>query len=573
MIKIRQPGQPRQKRSAEYDAELWYRLRGKYGDDAIGPPVGGLNLSGRSIPKFKHHIQPVIPGAAKAGEQLLQGQWRLGSARVEAADGAAPWSVAPPTRSFADWLHGFEWAGSLLRQGESGAERLKWLVDDWIEQFGRFHGFVWRADCTTERVWSWLCCGNVLFEQDDKNRLRRRIVALDGQIKHVAACLEEDVSPQARWRGCNIAVINAVNIRGGRGLDASLAALETECAAQFFPDGGHVSRSPERALMSLADLMIVQEALVRSKRKVPDFIERWIQRIGSMTAFFVSGDGALLPFNDGDQSRREVVNAVLNRLPIAPRRFSIAPKSGFHKLSNGQTMLVLDTGPGPEQPYGDKAHSGALGFEMNDGAARIVTSCGSSRTVDIDFQEAVRRTAAHSTLIISNRESTGFSTNDESRLLYPIGPSDITAKRLEEENEVWLDAQHGGYRDRFGFLHQRRLFMTADGGRLTGEDSLARPVTMGESDITEMIPFCLRFHLHPTVAARLDNGVVELNSDAGPVWHFKSSVLEMELGESIYLARGVVERSYQIVLRSAAVPNGDGSRPPNCIRWAFRKIH
>lgn len=572
MITIRQPGQPRQKRSAEYDAELWYRLRGKYGDDAIGPSVGGLNLSGRSVPKFKQHIRPIIPGSEMAGELLLQGQWKLGSARVEAPTEIAPWSVSPPTRHFADWLHGFDWAGSLLRQGTPGVERLKWLVDDWIEHFGRFHGFVWRADCTAERVWNWLCYGSVLFEQDEKGRLTHRLAALDRQIRHVAACLEEDVSPQARWSGCNIAVITALNIRGGRGLDASLGALEAECSAQFFPDGGHISRSPERGLRCLADLMIIREALIKGKRKLPDFVERWIQRIGSMTAFFVSGDGALLPFNDGDQSRREVVSAVLNKLPIAPRRFSIAPKSGFHKLNNGRTMLVLDAGPGPEQPHGDKAHSGALGFEMHDGAARIVTSCGGSRKVDIDFQEAVRRTAAHSTLIISNRESTGFSTNDESRLLYPIGPCDITAKRLEEENQVWLEAQHGGYRERFGFLHQRRLFMSADGERLTGEDSLARPVNMGESDITELIPFCLRFHLHPTVTARLDKRVVELKSDAGPVWHFKSSVLDMELGESIYLARGIVERSHQIVLRSEAVPNSDGSRPPNCIRWAFRKV-
>ena len=33
--------------------------------------------------------------------------------------------------------------------------------------------------------------------------------------------------------------------------------------------------------------------------------------------------------------------------------------------------------------------------------------------------------------------------------------------------------------------------------------------------------------------------------------------------------RGVVETPEQIVLSGFADPNGDGSQPPNCIRWAF----
>jgi hypothetical protein len=34
-------------------------------------------------------------------------------------------------------------------------------------------------------------------------------------------------------------------------------------------------------------------------------------------------------------------------------------------------------------------------------------------------------------------------------------------------------------------------------------------------------------------------------------------------------ARGIVEQPEQIVLSGFADPNGDGSQPPNCIRWAF----
>jgi uncharacterized heparinase superfamily protein len=95
-----------------------------------------------------------------------------------------------------------------------------------------------------------------------------------------------------------------------------------------------------------------------------------------------------------------------------------------------------------------------------------VTSCGFSAEVNIDWQAAVRRTSAHSTLILSGRDSATFSMNEATRLLSASGPDGISAKRLEESDEIWLDAQHGGYKPAHGLLHRRRLFMAGDGNAL-----------------------------------------------------------------------------------------------------------
>ena len=164
----------------------------------------------------------------------------------------------------------------------------------------------------------------------------------------------------------------------------------------------------------------------------------------------------------------------------------------------------------------------------------------------MDWQAAVRRTGAHSTLILAGRDSSTFSLNDESRLLSAHGPEGISAKRLEEGDEIWLDAQHGGYKAPCGLLHRRRLFMSGDGQRLTGEDSLVRPVSQPPSDDRKFIGFEIRFHLQTShEGARLER--------------------------TVYLARGLVERPEQIVMAGFADPNGDGQQPPNCIRWAFLK--
>lgn len=568
-----QAGGGRPRRSQDEDAALWDRFRGKPGEDVKATAIHRLKIAGSAPDGFGLHMRQIVPADELRGEMLLRGIWRIGMDRLVLTDGAAPWSQTLPGRHFADRLHRFDWLSDLFTQGEAGGDRARLLVDDWIENFGRFDGFSWRLGCAGDRAWNWMRCGAALFEHGDEAACELRLETLSRQVRHVLSMVDSEVEPLGTWRGSVLGVAHAICLGRGKGLEDAEMRLETACTAHFFPDGGHVSRSPARAARCLADLITLEDLLTRSDREIPDFLSTWITRIGGMVAFFKASDGALAPFNDGDERRPEAVDAVLQHLPTPPRRFSVAPKSGFHKLEKQGTWLVLDAGQAPEPPFGDRAHGGALGFELHDGGARIVTSCGSSPEVDVDFQAAVRRTSAHSTLIIEDEDSSRFVTNEETRLLYPEGPDGISAKRLEEAAEIWLDAQHGGYKHLYGLLHRRRLFMSGDGARLTGEDSLARPVSAGEADDDNMLSYAIRFHLHPTITAMMSGDAIILNSELGVKWRFKTSHARARLEPTIYLGRGIVERSEQIVLSGKASPDSDGSAPPNCIRWAFLKAN
>ncbi len=564
--------QMKARRSETEDVAVWDRFAGRPGEDAKVSAVHRLRIAGSAPDGFGLHMRQIIPPDDLRGEVLMRGIWRIGMDRVQLDDGAAPWGAQMPSRHYANRLHRFDWIGDLFTQGEAGADRARLLVDNWIENFGRFDGFSWRLGCAADRVWNWMRCGAALFEQGIPEMRESRLDALGRQARHVLALVDGELEPNARWRGCSLAVAYSICLNRGKGLDDVMGRLESECTAQFFPDGGHVSRSPARALRCLADLITLHDLLTRSEREIPEFLDRWIARIGGMVAFFETGDGALMPFHDGDERWPEAVKAVLSHMATPPRRFSVAPKSGFHKLQKAKTVLVLDAGPAPEQPFGDKAHAGALGFELLDGAARIVTSCGCSPEIDIAFRAAVRRTSAHSTLVLEDKDSSRFLTNEDTRLLYPDGPDGISAKRLEEADEIWLDAQHGGYKRDFGLLHRRRLFMSGNGTRLTGEDSLARPVSAGEAEDELPIGYAIRFHLHPTVTAMMAGDAIMLTSETGAKWRFKTSHAKARLQETIYLGRGIIEKSEQIVLSGQAMRNSDGSAPPNCIRWAFLKV-
>lgn len=560
------------KRSDTEDAEIWDKFAGRPGEDAKVSAVHRLRIAGSAPEGFGLHMRQIIPPDELRGEMLMRGVWRIGMDRLAMDDGGAPWTAMMPSRHYANRLHRFDWLPDLFTQGDIGADRARFLVDDWIENFGRFDGFSWRMGCAADRVWNWMRCGAALFEQGLPEACDTRLEALGRQARHVLALVDAELEPKARWRGCTLGVAHAICLGRGKGLDDAEMRLESECTAQFFADGGHVSRSPARGLRCLADLIAIHDLLTRSDREIPDFLSRWIARIGGMVSFFKANDGALMPFHDGDERWPEAVDAVLDHMETPPRKFSVAPKSGFHKLQKSNTVLVLDAGAAPEPPFGDKAHAGALGFELHDGDVRLVTSCACSPEIDIAFRAAVRHTSAHSTLVLADTDSSRFTPNEDTRLLYPHGPDGISAKRLEEDEEIWLDAQHGGYKREFGLLHRRRLFMSGDGRRLTGEDSLARPVSAGATEDNAPIVYSLRFHLHPTVDPVMTGDSIVLQSELGAKWRFKTSHAKAMLEETIYLGRGIIERSKQIVLSGQALPDSDGSEPPNCVRWAFLKV-
>lgn len=528
-----------------------------------------LKFAGAAAQGFGIHLKNFYHADDRRGEAIMDDIWRIGMERVILEGGQTPWTATFPSKHFADRVHRFAWLPDLFAQGPMGAERARYYVDSWIEEFGKFNGFAWRAGPTAARLWAWMRCGGQLFDEGDETARKSRMEALTRQLRHLESVTDAAVEPKARWMGACVLMAASVCLNGAQDLAQAEARLETEVTAQILPDGGHVSRSPSRGLYAVLALMTLKDLLQRADKTVPDFFDKYIPRMAAMVNFFKPEDGALNVFNDGDECLPESVAAALNRLEAPPRSFTFAPKSGFQKLEKSGLRLVLDCGMGPPRPFGDFAHAGALGFELSDGPARLVTSCGYSAEVNVDWQAAVRRTGAHSTLVLGGRDSARFEVNDATRLLTPVGPEGISAKRLEEGDEIWLDAQHGGYKNPYGLLHRRRLFMAGDGARLTGEDSLVRPISQGEAEDRKYIGFEIRFHLHPTVTAMMTSDSIRLICDDGQIWRFKTSHAGTRLEKTVYLGRGIVEQPEQIVMAGMADPNGDGREPPNCIRWAF----
>jgi uncharacterized heparinase superfamily protein len=121
----------------------------------------------------------------------------------------------------------------------------------------------------------------------------------------------------------------------------------------------------------------------------------------------------------------------------------------------------------------------------------------------------------------------------------------VDADRQDSNGAQWLEAAHDGWLRQYGMRHRRRLYLSESGDDLRGEDLL-------EADREMPAPgFVVRFHLHPTVVASLqqnESGVL-LRLPSGAGWRLLGIGARVAIEESVYLA-GELRRSQQVALHA-----------------------
>ena len=139
----------------------------------------------------------------------------------------------------------------------------------------------------------------------------------------------------------------------------------------------------------------------------------------------------------------------------------------------------------------------------------------------------------------------------------------VGCRRHDADGQTWLELSHDGYREPFGLIHRRRLYLGASGEDLRGEDRL---------EGAEAPAFAIRFHLHPQVKASLaqGGGAVLLQLPKGGGWRFRAAGAALAVEPSVYLGfDGQIRRSQQIVLaHDGGLAGEDGAV---AVKWALRR--
>jgi uncharacterized heparinase superfamily protein len=206
-----------------------------------------------------------------------------------------------------------------------------------------------------------------------------------------------------------------------------------------------------------------------------------------------------------------------------------------------------------------------LAFELSDGPHRIIVNCGGGRianaTLPAALIEGLRTTAAHSTLVLADSNSTAVLPDGA----LGKGVAEVELARAESETVSRIEASHDGYVRRFGFVHRRTLALSGDGRDLRGEDML---VPAGRKRATAATSFAIRFHLAPHVEAAMtaDGQAALLRLPGNLLWQFRCRGAALALEESVWIdGDGRPHPTQQLVV------NGETPAGGTSVSWWFHR--
>ena len=500
-------------------------------------------------------VRDLWPGDPTRGAALMKGEFALAGGETQLRPGAFAAAAANPL--LLAGLHGFVWLRDLRALGTDGARmRARNLVGEWIAAAPSLPALAQRPDVVGSRIAAWL--GHYDFfaaSADDgfRQRLMNRLVA---DARALAASLpteEVDARALTAIKGLFAAAV-ALPDHGGF-MARALKVLPQELARQLLADGTHCERSPGQQLAVLRELTEMRALLQAGQVVPPPALSLAIEKTGQALRLLRHGDGGLALFNGTSDEPAALIELVLTQSGRAGKAPSALNDGGFQRLLAGKSLLIMDCGAPPPPRLDRFSHAGTLSFELSIGRERLVVNCGAMPAADAAWRDACRSTAAHSTLVIADTNSSELRDDGPG-----LGrrPELVEVSRQESRGAHWLDACHDGWVRPFGAVHRRRLYMAESGEDIRGEDMI---------EAASNQPFIIRFHLHPGVDANLrgDGDSVLLRLPSGAGWRFRAEGAVISLEESIYVAAAEPRRCEQIVLTGMI----DGAQ---AVKWGFAKV-
>mgnify|MGYP001190811537 CR=1 FL=1 len=495
------------------------------------------------------------PGNSDSGALLVKGKFRFLHHSVDATS-----AFSDTNNTGLEWqrcLHSFDWLRDMRAVGTEAARiQARNYLMNWAAANQKWRTLSWRPDVLSTRVCNLLTYAEFISAGGDENFAKLYLESVGRQTKHlrrVARFISDGLDKMVVTKAL---VYTALCLPGGAShLPSLLKRVSSICEKQILSDGGHIERNPEAQLTVLRHLIDIKDILETSHIEIPETLEAAIDRAVPMLRFYRHGDGGFALFNSSTEGEPWLIDVVLAKAGTRGKPSPSATDTGFERIVANRTLFICDTGT--PSVNAEVAHAGSLSFEMSVGKQRMIVNCGGYTGRDEGWRFAQRATAAHSTLIVGDKNSSELLPNGA------VGePSAwVTCERKETEGSTWLVVSHDGYRKSHGLIHERRIYVDASGTDVRGEDILEG---LGEHK------FSIRFHLHPSVKASLvkDGASVLLRLPDKSGWRVRCSGGVASLQESVYLGDGVRSRRSEQIVISGATRQGDAQ-----VKWALTRLN
>lgn len=530
-----------------------------------------------SMPRLLATVASPPTGDRAVGVALRAGFFLIHGVKtaIEQMDFASSTRLAPPVEQV---VHGFSWLRDLAASGarEQCADTAERVCRIWLDANPEpAKGAAWQVEHAGHRLLAWLVCAPLILSGRD-DRWRRRML---GAMETTARWLDRHVGKNGDGLGevAGWAAITAAGLLMPHGRPRRLygeAGLIRTLGELVGEDGGVLSRSPlaqMEAISLLTELLACYRAV---ERDAPPALEVMLELLVPPLLALRHGDGGLGSWHGAGAVGAERVAALVHASAVRARPLKEARSWGFHRLSAGKTIVQFDAAPPPKARHARWGCASTLAFEMSEGPHRLIVNCGGSAhaggLVPCRIEQGLRASAAHSTLVLDNANSTAVLLGG--KLGKGVEKVELARRTVKSRGgqALQIEASHDGYVARFGLTHRRILMLRGDGRELRGEDLL---VPEGRKGKRGKIGFAIRFHLAPGVEPRLaeDRRGAGLLMPDGSYWQLRlaggNCGSQAMLEESIWVdGEGRPHTTTQVVIE------GMTSRSGGQFSWLLKKM-
>lgn len=531
-------------------------------------PLHAFRLKGRFPLKLLGVPTDPVPGDTRAGTAIRAGHFLHRGLKLPLGElDFAALTVAP---TFADYLHSFAWLRDLAATGTraDGAPIAEAVVRHWLGTHGETVSEpAWKADNTAWRILFWASHAPLILSSSDlvyRSAVLNHLARAARHLDRVADKTRPGTGQMVAWVGI---VAASLLMPGGEPRQIfGEAGLRKVLETSFYADGGNISRSPQAQLDAVMALSMLAKVYDMRRMEVPPFVQEVLARAVPALLGLLHSDGGMGSWQGSGAMSAAHVQAIVSASGVRTRPLKQARDWGYQRLVANKVVLLADAAPPPIARVTEAGCASTLAFELSDGDERIVVNCGGAAltgaTIPADLARGLRTTAAHSTLILADTNSTAILANGT----LGKGVTEVELDRRETPQGSRVEMSHDGYARRHGLIHRRLLILSPNGRELRGEDMLLpAPRTRRKGDKG----FALRFHLGRNISASLtaDKLGALLRINGGPLWQFRTSEGALDVEQSLWVdGEGRPHPTEQLVVTGTA-PAGGAS-----IGWIFKHI-
>ena len=521
----------------------------------LGVPGQALTAPFRKAarPKLLATVTYPLGGDKTAGTALRAGHFLVHGLKLPIAqvDFAGAGRLTPPVERM---VHGFQWLADLEAAGAREqvapvAERIlaSWLAANPKAPSRTGKGAAWSIANTGARVLGWLVHAPLLMSGSDKALRAQTLEAIVEQARWLDKQVhrgEDTLAQVAGW--CAIVAAGLLLPDGGPRRLYGEAGLISALGELLGDDGGIMSRSPLGQMEAIGLLVQLNACYRATRRDPPKALDAILNLMVPPLLALAHGDGALGSWQGGWAVSASAVSALVAATGVRTRPLRDVRQWGYQRILAGKSVLQLDAAPPPLAKHARNGCASTLAFEMSHAGQRIIVNCGGGAAaggmMPVRLDQGLRATAAHSTLVLDDANSTAVLINGG--LGSGVAEVEVDRRTLEGERggagaagRTWaatrLEASHDGYASRYGLIHRRILILREDGTELRGEDLLVPASRKGKRG---MVSFAIRFHLGAGVEVGLseDKQGVGIALPDGSYWQFRTGSGEIAIEESIW---------------------------------------